>query len=89
MNRIQTAFDRAKQESRAAFIPYLPAGYPSKDQFVKDALELLEHADLMEIGLPYSDPLGDGPTIQRATEKALLQGFTMHDFFDAIRRLNR
>lgn len=85
MNRIQNAFDQAKKEGRAAFIPYLPAGYPSKEQFVKDALELLEHADLMEIGLPYSDPLGDGPTIQRATEKALRQGFTMLDFFDAIK----
>ncbi|GGJ32816.1 tryptophan synthase subunit alpha [Deinococcus roseus] len=89
MNRIQNAFDQAKKEGRAAFIPYLPAGYPSKTQFVKDALELLQHADLMEIGLPYSDPLGDGPTIQRATEKALRQGFTMLDFFESIREVRK
>ncbi|GEM46089.1 tryptophan synthase subunit alpha [Deinococcus cellulosilyticus] len=89
MSRIQQAFDNARKSGRAAFIPYLPAGYPSKAQFVKDALALLEQADLMEIGLPYSDPLGDGPTIQRATEKVLRQGFTMLDFFDAIREVRK
>jgi tryptophan synthase alpha chain len=83
--RIQDAFDRAKSENRAAFIGYLPAGYPSKDSFLEHAKVLLESADLLEIGLPYSDPLGDGPTIQRASEVALLGGMTVEGTFEQAR----
>lgn len=72
--RIDAAFDRARAENRAAFIGYLTAGYPSSERFQEAALAVLEHADLLEVGLPFSDPLGDGPTVQRAGERALANG---------------
>lgn len=86
-DRIQSAFDLARTEGRAAFIAYLPADYPDKAAFQREARALLEHADLLEIGLPYSDPLGDGPTIQKASEHALRGGATVAGTFEAARQL--
>ncbi len=87
MNRIETAFATAAAQSRAAFIGYLPAGFPSLEGFTRDALTILEFADALEIGLPYSDPLGDGPTIQKAGEKALENGMTVLGTFAAAKAL--
>ncbi|WP_027483763.1 tryptophan synthase subunit alpha, partial [Deinococcus pimensis] len=86
-NRIHDAFARAKREGRAAFVAYLPAGYPDHAGFLREAATLLEHADLLEIGLPYSDPLGDGPTIQKASEQALRGGATIRSTFESARAL--
>ncbi|SMB92316.1 tryptophan synthase subunit alpha [Deinococcus hopiensis] len=72
--RIHAAFGRAREQGRAAFIPFMTAGYPTAEAFPAVADALLTHADLMEVGIPYSDPLGDGPTIQRASEQALAAG---------------
>ncbi len=79
--RIQAAFDRARSEGRAAFIPYMTAGFPDRARYLDVATALLEHADLLEVGLPYSDPLGDGPTIQRASEAALRGGVSAYETF--------
>jgi tryptophan synthase alpha chain len=75
---IAEAFARAKAEGRAALMPYLTLGYPTPGL----SLELVEAAvaggaDLVELGIPFSDPLADGPTIQRATHLALQQGMTV------------
>jgi tryptophan synthase alpha chain len=75
---IAEAFARAKAEGRAALMPYLTLGYPTTGL----SLELVEAAvaggaDLVELGIPFSDPLADGPTIQRATHLALQQGMTV------------
>lgn len=87
--RIQDAFDKAKSENRAAFIGYLPAGYPTQASFLEHAKVLLESADLLEIGLPYSDPLGDGPTIQKASEVALAGGMTVKGTFEQAAALRK
>ena len=76
-NRIQDAFARARANNRAAFVGYLPSGYPSSAEYMTQAQTLLEYVDLLEVGMPYSDPLGDGPTIQKAGEKALAGGATI------------
>jgi tryptophan synthase alpha chain len=89
MGRISLAFEKAKKENRAAFVPYLTAGFPNEQEFVKVALGLLEHADVLEVGLPYSDPLGDGPVIQKSSEKVLSQGMSTQKTFDLIKELRK
>ena len=76
MGRISDAFTQAAAQDRAAFIVYLTAGYPDDERFLAAAETVLEQADILEVGLPFSDPLGDGPTIQRAGEQALSAGTT-------------
>lgn len=73
MNRLDSAFTH-----RPTFMPYFPLGYPSPEASV-DAIEALARggADLIEVGLPFSDPLADGPVIQRATQLALKNGMTV------------
>ena len=78
VERIAGLFARARAEDRAALMPYLPLGYPTPEQ----SLALVETAvaagaDLLELGIPFSDPLADGPTIQQATHIALQQGMTV------------
>ena len=78
MSRIDEAFARAKAEGRVAFIAYLMAGYPEPDATVAIAKALADGgADAIEIGLPFSDPLADGATIQRASMKALEGGMSV------------
>lgn len=85
--RIADAFARADRADRAAFVAYLTAGYPDEDRALAAARVLARHADVLEIGLPFSDPLGDGPTIQRASEAALAGGTTTKGTLDLVRRL--
>lgn len=87
MSRIQQAFEAARNEKRAAVIPYLTAGFPDPERYLDLAGRLLEHADLMEIGLPYSDPLGDGPTIQRSGEAALRAGVHTEQVLGMVEQL--
>ena len=89
MSRIDIAFQKAKAENRAAFVPYMTAGYPDEKKFIEVALGLLEVADVLEVGLPYSDPLGDGPVIQKSSEHVLSQGMTTQKTFDLIRELRK
>lgn len=81
------AFAKAKAEGRAALIPYVMAGYPSRGADLELVKQVLPYADLLEIGLPYSDPLGDGPVIQRASEQALRQGVRVPDVAEFVREI--
>ena len=81
------AFLRAKAEGRPALIPYLTAGFPSREGFLEAARAVLPWADLLEIGLPYSDPLGDGPVIQRASEVALRKGMSVQGTLELVREV--
>lgn len=75
--RIAAAFTHARAEGRAALIPYVVAGYPTYDvSFAAACAAIDAGADLLEIGLPYSDPLADGATLQRASHAALVAGAT-------------
>jgi len=89
VGRIDQAFRQAKGEGRAAFVPYLTAGFPDEAAFLDHARGLLEVADVLEVGLPYSDPLGDGPTIQRSSEHVLKNGMTTKKTFELIAELRR
>ncbi|MBO0791154.1 MAG: tryptophan synthase subunit alpha [Ktedonobacteraceae bacterium] len=76
--KIGQAFERARQQGRGALIPYFMCGYPSAEQTVKLVLAAIEGgADIIELGLPFSDPLADGPTVQHAGHIALERGMTM------------
>lgn len=86
--RIAAAFDRAAGEGRAALIPYLVAGYPDAETSFRVALAAADAgADLLEIGLPYSDPLADGATLQRASQVALAAGATFDGSIALIERI--
>jgi tryptophan synthase alpha chain len=86
--RIEEAFARAKGERRAAFIPYVTAGDPSGDATLDVCRALAsEGADVIELGVPFSDPLADGPVIQRACERALASGMTLSRALDLAARL--
>jgi len=75
--RIAAAFERAGAEGRAALIPYVVAGYPDAETSFAAACAAIDAgADLLEVGLPYSDPLADGATLQRASQGALSAGAT-------------
>src|SRR5215467_15077053 len=78
MTRIEKRFEQLKSEKRHAFIAYITAGDPSRD-ITRDLIFGLEKAgaDIIELGVPFSDPIADGPVIQRATERALAQQMTL------------
>lgn len=85
MTTVAQAFERAARQDRAALIAYLPAGFPDKDTSVRIIREMIAAgADIVEVGIPYSDPLMDGPVISEAAELALKQGTTTDDALDVV-----
>jgi len=79
MTRIEKKFAQLNSEGRKAFIPYITAGDPSLDVTLELVLALgKSSADVIELGVPFSDPIADGPVIQRATERALRSGVTLN-----------
>ena len=84
--RIATAFDAAKDEGRAALMPYMMAGYPDRDTALAVAAAYVDSAaDLIELGVPFSDPLADGPTIHAAATAALEAGATFATALEVCR----
>jgi tryptophan synthase alpha chain len=87
-SRISDAFERAKGEGRAALLIYLCAGDPDLDTTVELVVAAAEAgADIIELGVPFSDPTADGLAIQRASERALASGTTLVGVLDAVRRI--
>jgi tryptophan synthase alpha chain len=83
MNRIENAF-----QNQPIFMPYFPLGYPDLDASVDVIEALAKHgADLIEVGLSFSDPLADGPVIQKATQVALENGITVKKSIEAVKTL--
>ena len=86
MQRLHEVFAAARADNRAALIGYLPAGYPSLEGSIAAVRTLVEAGcDAVEVGLPYSDPGMDGPTIQRAADAALAAGTTTPDVLRVAR----
>jgi tryptophan synthase alpha chain len=86
--RIGAAFDAAAADGRTALIPYVVAGYPDAETSLAAALAAADAgADLLEIGLPYSDPLADGATLQRASSAALAAGATLDGSIALLRQI--
>ena len=85
MNRIESAF-----KNKPIFMPYFPLGYPDLETSV-DVIEALAKngADLIEVGLSFSDPLADGPVIQQATQVALEKGITIKKSLEAVKELRK
>ena len=89
-HRIASLFQQARAENRAALIAYLPLGYPTVDASLHLAeAAIAGGADLLELGVPFTDPLADGPVIQRATHAALQQGMTVARCLEMARRLRQ
>ena len=86
--RLGGAFATARSEHRAAFIPYVVAGYPDAETSLEVALAIADSgADVLEVGLPYSDPLADGATLQRASQVALSAGASLEGSLRLIERI--
>jgi tryptophan synthase alpha chain len=79
---------RANKSTGGSLIGYFPIGYPTIDDSIEAAVAMCESGvDVLELGIPYSDPVMDGLVIQKATEEALENGFRVADAFDAIRKI--
>lgn len=88
MNTVGSVIRRRNDEAAGALIGYLPVGFPTFDESVEAAVAMVENGvDILELGLPYSDPVMDGPVIQAATQQALANGFRLTDGFEAVRRI--
>ena len=88
LNRLESALARARDEGRTAVMPYVTVGFPS----IEDTLAIVPAieragADAIELGVPYSDPLADGPTVQAASYRALTGGVDTHTCLETARNL--
>lgn len=89
MGRLDPLFAETRAEGRAALIGYLPAGYPTVDGSREVLAAMLDSGcDLVEVGLPFSDPVMDGPTIQAAATQALHGGFRLRDLFTVVESIS-
>jgi len=86
-SRLEPIWSSLKSHGRTALIPYLTAGFPTLDSSADALRAVAEVADIIEVGVPFSDPLADGPTIQRSTFEALRQGMTLAGTLDLISRV--
>lgn len=90
MSRIATTLQRIQRESRKALIPYVTAGDPYADATADIVQGLVDGgADIIELGVPFSDPMADGPVIQKASERALARGIGLPQVLDAVRAFRR
>ncbi|WP_069999593.1 tryptophan synthase subunit alpha [Cellulosilyticum sp. I15G10I2] len=90
MSKIQKAFEKVKQQGRKAFIPFVTAGDPSLEATERFIYTLEQTgSDIIEIGIPFSDPIADGPVIQRANVRALENNVTISRVFDMVTSIRK
>lgn len=88
MSRIADSFARSRAEGRTALMPFVTAGYPTMENTARTIHALVDAgADLIEIGTPFSDPIADGPTVQRTSQVALQNGTRLKDCIDLVKRV--
>ena len=89
-NRIDQAFKILKKKKKKALVAFVTFGDPNPKATEALALEFQKQgADILELGFPFSDPVADGPIIQRASNRALKNGVTLGEFFRSVRRLRQ
>jgi tryptophan synthase alpha chain len=90
VSRVADTIARRNTEAGGALVGYLPAGFPDLQTSIDAAVALAENGvDVIELGLPYSDPVMDGTVIQAATQQALSNGFRLRDGFTAVREITQ
>src|SRR5882762_7724062 len=88
--RISRRFSELREQGELGLVAYITAGDPSLDATLQFVLALAEAGtDVIELGVPFSDPLADGPTIQRASERALKSGTTLAGVIDLVRHIRQ
>ena len=88
MSKTELLLNTLEQEGKTALIGYFPAGYPTVQDSVEACVAMCESGiDILELGVPYSDPVMDGLVIQGATEQALANGFKLSMFFDLLKQI--
>ncbi|HEY0730480.1 MAG TPA: tryptophan synthase subunit alpha, partial [Pyrinomonadaceae bacterium] len=88
MGRIEAAFDELKRQGRKGFIPFITAGDPDLET-TRELLIELSGSTVIELGVPFSDPMADGPVIQRASERALKHGISVGDVLKVVASARR
>ena len=90
MSRIQACFEQLKTNKKKALIPYVAAGDPNPD-ITLDLMHAMVDAgaDIIELGVPFSDPMADGPVIQKASERALVYGTSLTDVLAIVKQFRQ
>ena len=90
MSRLDRAFARIRQDRRGGLVTYVTAGDPNRETSARILVSIAQAgADVLEVGVPFSDPLADGPVIQRASERALASGMTLRGVLDLVEEVRR
>lgn len=90
MSRIAEKFAKLKGDGKKGFIPFVTAGDPDLETSLRIVLKLAERgADVIELGVPFSDPMADGPTIQRSSQRALENGVNLSDILELVREFRK
>jgi tryptophan synthase alpha chain len=82
--RVTAAINAANENGRTAIVPFITAGYPEPDDFISTLKVIADVGDVVELGIPFSDPMADGMTIQRSSFVALQKGVSLKWIFDAL-----
>jgi tryptophan synthase alpha chain len=86
MTSVEEVFEKNRSKSKETLVGYFPAGFPSVSESIDACVAMCNNGvDILEIGVPYSDPVMDGPVIQQATGLAIDNGFRLSDIFDVVR----
>ena len=85
--RIDKAFVKSRRFRSAALMPYFTFGFPTIDESIEIITSIAENSDLIELGIPFSDPIADGPTIQRSTQRALDNGISVSKCFEVLEKI--